>query len=150
VELQGDVCVDAEGVVVVDDIEGQVLLALGRVLVGRGVRLRVALDDQLPAIEYRGLALGEAHQDLADGLVRVTAAPTEGPGEVVAGAEGQGADRRPRRSSDLVQDREDPADGTVAAAGQDAQIWNLLEELEPAREAGRVSSSEVSWLTRTS
>lgn len=129
-KLQGDVRVDPERVVVVDHVQRQLLLALARVLV-RPLGVGVPLDVEPPPVQHGYLALGQARQDLPDGLVRVAAAPAELPGQVVARAEGQSADRRCRRHADLIEDREDPADGAVAAAGQDPQVRHLLEQLEP-------------------
>ena len=58
--------VHAEGEVVVDDVQRQVVLAL---LAGLGVL--VLLDERLPAVQLLLLALRDVTQDLRDGLVRV-------------------------------------------------------------------------------
>ena len=66
VELERDVGVHAEGEVVVDDVERQVVLAL---LARLGVV--VFRHDRLPPVQLLFLALRDVAQDLRDGLVRV-------------------------------------------------------------------------------
>lgn len=131
VELEGDVRVHAQREVIVDHVEGQILLALGGVLVvGRG-GVAVALHLQLPAVEYGDFALGHGGQYFADRLVRVAAAPAEGASQVVSGAQGQRAHGRRWIGPDLVQDRQYPSDRAVAAASQDSQVRYFLEQLQP-------------------
>ena len=68
--------------------------------------------------------------------------PAECAREIVAGAERQDGHRRRRRHAERVDHREDPADGTVAAAAQHAQVRHLPVQLQPARSVGSRSRHE--------
>ena len=74
VEFQGDLSVDAERKVVVDDAERQRVAARVslrvRLVIG-GRRVGVALHLQLPAVKHHRLALLHARQDLGYRLVRI-------------------------------------------------------------------------------
>ena len=70
-ELEGDLGVETEGEVVVEDAEGQRVADVARAgrLVGR--RLGVLLDEQLPPVQVHHLAVVHRRQYLRDRLVRV-------------------------------------------------------------------------------
>lgn len=58
------------------------------------------------------------------------ASPSQRPRQIVPRPQRQDAHRRCRRDADLVDDAQHPADGAVAAAGQNSQVRHFLEQLE--------------------
>ena len=114
VELEGNVGVDPEGEVVVEEtVLGWNVVDGARMLLA----VAVAVEADLPAVELAHLGLRHVVQNLFDRLVLVAAAPVEGAGEVVAGAHGDdGHGRLAVRPVDLLQLGQDPANCAVTAA----------------------------------
>lgn len=57
VKLEGDVSIHAEGVVIINHVQRQVLFALAVVVVALGVR--ISLDHQLPSVQQGRFALAD-------------------------------------------------------------------------------------------
>lgn len=131
VEFERNVRVHAEREIVVDHVQRQRVLA-AIIAVGR---IRIRCDAQVPAIQQNRIGGGNVGEYLADWLVGVAAAPAKRPRQIVAGAQRQHTDRRRRTDSDFVQHRQHPANGAVAAAGQQTQLRRFAEQFQAASDA---------------
>mmetsp|Transcript_11704 Transcript_11704/g.29578 ORF Transcript_11704/g.29578 Transcript_11704/m.29578 type:complete len:421 (+) Transcript_11704:780-2042(+) len=80
------------------------------------------MTDRLRASNHR--------EDLGDGLIRVARSPAKSARKVIAGAQRNDANRRNRIETSLVKLLENPADRTIAAAGQHAKVGHMLEHFE--------------------
>mmetsp|Transcript_11229 Transcript_11229/g.43762 ORF Transcript_11229/g.43762 Transcript_11229/m.43762 type:complete len:226 (+) Transcript_11229:856-1533(+) len=102
---------------------------LGLLFRARRRRPRVLRRDvDLPSVQHSRVRLLDLHEQLGDEVVGETAAPAEDPREVVAGAQGQDADRGLRIDFDETLERlQDPRHRPVPAAHQHPHPGQVAE-----------------------
>ncbi len=95
-----------------------------------------------PPVHVDNLRRLERHEYLADRLVGVAAAPAQRPRQIVPRTQRQDADRGRRTNvrRRRVQHGQDPADGAVAAAGQESNPRHPLVQLDGGLGAAAVAA----------